>query len=113
MTRRKRVTGPESVPDDLTREQKLAIWKWCEENAPNYANRDTLKTITDECLDYHRGIGNPTGYVEWPAVIRNRIRHLAENDPARHMNLRPVRRATREPKAAGPLFQLFAGGKKP
>ena len=69
-------TSRPPVPDDLTPAEKRTLMAWVKENYPRWHTADRLRWVVGETLDYHRGIGNRSRYEDWPAVVRNRIRHI-------------------------------------
>lgn len=71
------------VPDDLSIEAKRALVEWVKTEARfdrrylQFCKPDALRHVVGETLDYHRAIGNKSGYRDWLAVVRNRIRAVA------------------------------------
>ena len=64
------------VPDDLSNTEKRSLMAWVKVHYPKWWSADRLRWVVGETLDYHRGIGNRSGYIDWLSVVRNRIRTI-------------------------------------
>jgi hypothetical protein len=71
------------VPDDLAISDKHRLVEWVQTEARfdrryrRFCTPDALRHVVGETLDYHRSRGNKSGYKDWLAVVKNRIRALA------------------------------------
>jgi hypothetical protein len=71
------------VPDDLDTPSKHKLVEWVQTEArfdrryKRFCTPDALRHVVGETLDFHRARGNPHGYKDWLAVVKNRIRSLA------------------------------------
>jgi|GEM_PF-4069396 len=74
---------PPPPPDDLSVSEKHRLVEWLQTEArfdlryKQFCTPDALRHIVGETLDYHRARGNPSGYKDWLAVVKNRLRSLA------------------------------------
>lgn len=74
---------PPDVPDDLDTPSKHKLVEWVQTEArfdrryKRFCTPDALRHVVGETLDYHRATGNKSGYRDWLAVVKNRIRALA------------------------------------
>lgn len=104
-------TKPE-VPDDLTIEQKRVLVEWVttesrfDRRYRQFCNPAALRHVVGESLDYHRATGNKSGYKDWLAVIKNRLRSLATEGEF-WQKRRPEREQPEMPAEAAPVDTGF------
>ena len=89
-----------TVPEDLTREERVKLKAWCESRYPQLVGR--LRELVDECLAHHGAKGNPHGYKDWYRACQKWI--------AKDVRMTRDRYETEHPQERGPRMASEVGG---